>query len=206
MTRLALALALSLMYISSAGAATIFEDDFDSEPTTGLNVTPQNWQIVNFLGAVDVIPSGTGGIECPGGVGNCIDGDGTLFDGGQLRTLSTFSLDPGIVYNIMFDYSGNQRTTDFDSMTVRISDGVNEPFSMVFGKDGDDPFSTESHNFQVATSGAYYIEFDHSEGLFQNDIIGLVYDNVKLSSVPEPSTVGLMLLGLGAIGYLRRRK
>lgn len=209
MFRWAVGLLLALATLSpSAQAAIIFQDDFDSEPFTFLWVVPQNWTVTNFFGSVDTIQSGTFEITCPGGTGNCIDGDGTLFDAGTLRTLATFSLNPGSLYNLMFDFSGNQRNLLLDAMIVSVTDGVNVAFSQTFSKFGDEGFSTESHNFTVPALGNYYIVFDHSEVTtgIQNDWVGLVYDNIKLSEVPEPGTLGLLLLGLAAVGYTRRRR
>lgn len=94
------------------------------------------------------------------------------------------------------------------------ADGV-LPFSVVVSAYGDNNQIIETHTISVVTA------FDsYNEGLFvgivrnEADIrslsfkgVGVVVDNLSVAvPVPEPQTYALMLGGLGAVGWLARRR
>jgi PEP-CTERM motif len=187
----------------NARAVTLFADDFNAEPGgSQLNYSAfANWNVSN--GTVDLIASGGFGISCVGGVGKCVDMDGSTFDAGRLDTKTTFNLAPGN-YVLSFSASGNQRSASADDSMVFGFDGITDSVTI---PDPTAPFATFTLPFTllVATSGSIF--FEHAGG----DNIGIILDNVALESragVPEPSALLLLGIGMaaaGAIGICRRQ-
>jgi hypothetical protein len=83
-------------------AATIFQDNFDSE-TTELNARLDNWRVTR--GAVDAI--GKGFYDFYPGNGVFLDMDGSVFEAGTIRTRTRFSLVAGETYRIAFSLGVN---------------------------------------------------------------------------------------------------
>ena len=154
-----------------------------------------NWDV--FDGSVDIIAQGGFGISCFGGVGKCVDLDGTSGDAARFVTKQSFNLTPGI-YELNFAISGSQRSTAVDIVTVSLGTAYSE----VFTKSNTDPFESVTRTLQVTTPIAGPITFDHAGG----DNAGIILDNVSLSTIPLPAAVWLFGAGLvGLIGVARRR-
>jgi hypothetical protein len=191
----------------NAGAALLFTDNFNAEPPVSsvLNYNAfANWNVSN--GTVDLIVSGQFSIDCAGGVGKCVDMDGSGSNAGRIDTKTTFNLAPGD-YVLSFSASGNQRLTTAlnDSMTFGF-DGITSSATI---SDPNAPFATFTLPFTLSVTTSGTVFFEHAGG----DNIGIILDNVVLESrdtpggVPEPSV--LLLMGVaaaaGAIGFRRRR-
>lgn len=177
-------------------ASTIFSDNFESN-AYGYNLTPNGWTVTN--GSVDIIGPGFDPI-CGAGHGKCVDLDGTSWDAGVLS--KTFSLMAGVKYTASFELAGNQRyifspSYPFDTGTVS--------------------FGTQSLNYHLATSAGfslYQLDFTpNANGIYSlsfanagADNVGALLDNVSVTAVPEPESYALMLVGLGLLGSITRRR
>ncbi|MCG8312950.1 MAG: PEP-CTERM sorting domain-containing protein [Pseudomonadales bacterium] len=190
---------LALSLSTSASAAVIFEDNFDSEAGLpgqhALNYNSfSNWSVTN--GTVDVVSSGGWGISCVDGTGKCVDLDGSTGDAG-IFTSSALTLGPGD-YLLSFDISGNQRNHRADSLAVTLGGFFSDSYDLA----SNSPWTTITHAFTVAAATTSSFVFNHSGG----DNIGIMLDNVSLHSVeiPEPSSILIFGLGLFGLGLARR--
>ena len=184
---------------SSGHATLLFEDSFDSENggTGALNYTGfANWQVSD--GTVDLI--GNGYYDFQPGNGLYVDMDGSTGNAGKL-TSTSLSLSAGS-YLLSFDLAGNHRNGSPELVTVEVAMGG--LFSQVYFLTVSEPFTTITESFTVSSGQMASLSFEGAGG----DNIGMLLDNIRLetASVPEPST--LLLLGMGVLGiagYGRRK-
>lgn len=180
--------ALLLCVASSANAATIFQEDFDSQ-TLGLNQVPTGWSVTN--GSIDLI--GSGFFDLLPGNGRYVDLDGSTSDAGVLSRF--VSLEAGVKYNLAFDLAGSQRP---GTETVEVSFGT---VTASYVLPSLARFQTMELSFTPATTADYSISFANSGG----DNSGALLDRVVVSSVPEVATLPLIALGLFGLSLLTRR-
>jgi hypothetical protein len=187
----ALALAASAM-----PAAILFQDDFNSSlGATTFNADIPNWTESN--GSIDYLKSGDFAITCLGGSGGCLDMDGTTSDGGDL-TSASFNLVAGLTYQVSYYFSGNQRGSAADSMTVSFG-GVTNTHTAIASSA---PFTQFFINVTPLANTTTQLVFSHAGG----DNFGLVLDDVVVAEgVPEPSSAVLLGLGVTALALVRRR-
>lgn len=194
--------AITTLAATTAQANIIFTDTFDTTGGSILNWNGgANWTVQN--GTVDLVRSGEFSIDCLGNTGHCVDMDGSS---GQAGEILSRNLGPLAAGNYEFSYwlSGNQRVASQLDIVVALSLGgggiLSSAVHTFLGSDG---WQQYTQTFTL-TSVTDPVLLDFS-GLF-GDNIGAVLDNVELRSVPEPGTLGLLGLGLAAVGLSRRRR
>jgi len=180
-----------------SNATVIFSDDFDAEGGAAgistLNYNSfSNWTVSG--GTVDIVATANPwGIKCAGDTGKCIDMDGSTGNAGML-TSDPFSLSAGD-YLLSFDVSGNQRQGS-DTMLLQLNGFLSDSISLA----NNAPWQTVNYAFSVGAATSDSIIFNHSGG----DNIGIMLDNVKVSTVPEPASFAL--LGLSLLGFAAMRR
>jgi hypothetical protein len=178
----------------------MFEDAFDAE-AQGLNRDPlTNWDVTD--GTIDVIGGPPEFYNFYPGNGNYIDMDGSTGEAGRMTTNQVFDFVAGVLYRIYFTMGQNGAGTDtlnfgFDFLANSITNTGGIDGSMI------DQFV----DFTVAANVSSALFFEGTGG----DNQGIVVDNVILKSlgvapVPLPATAPLVLLALGGLAGLRRRK
>lgn len=193
--------AVAIGFSAGAQAAVIFMDDFNGENggTGALNYAGfANWTVSG--GTVDLIGVG-GPFDFQPGNGLYVDMDGSSRNAGKIETSASFNLTPGTLYELSFDLAGNHRNTAQESVTMEV--GVGSVLSEIFSLGQNVAFTTFTRQFSVGAATSVTISFEGAGG----DNIGMLLDNVVLSSVdvPEPATLGLLGVGLLAAPLLRRR-
>lgn len=143
------------------------------------------WTVGNT--SVDLIKGGYGAIS-----GNSIDMLGTPGPGALSQAFSTVA---GTNYLLSFDLSRNGG--DSSLLSVSFNGGAQTTFT------GTDTITHYTVDY-TATSASTTLEF-LSANVVANS--GAVIDNVSVvSAVPEPETYGMLLAGLGLLGFIGRRK
>jgi len=230
MKRIGLLVVAAAIATSSANAQILLSDNFNGENAgaSALNFSSfLNW---NVVGQVDLVAQGSFGLNCAGGVGSCVDLDGTSGPG-RLVSKTAFTFATGDAMRISFDLSGNQGRGAFDVFQLGLNFGSGATLGPIVGTGGlsvftgappdgpavsltygirvnsGDPFSTWSLQFTAATSGSV----TYSLGTTSSDDFGPILDNVVVqrfgtTTVPEPSTWALMAFGMGAMGLVARRR
>lgn len=200
--------AIAALFIGTGAsqAATIFYEDFSDELAANggnsvLNFTGFN-QFSVTSGTVDLINSGDGyGITCLTG-GACVDLDGSTGNAGTLMSLS-LNLQANVLHTIELVMSGNQRGGAADSVTLKTDTDT------TYTLDASDGFQTFSYSVLISGTGPQPFSFslEHAGG----DNLGIILDSVKVSSqdvgaVPLPASLPALVLALGGLAALRRRR
>jgi hypothetical protein len=188
-----------MMCSGLAMGGPIFFDNFNSENggVGKLNYnTFNNWTVSN--GTVDLIGNDFYQLGIPTSYGLFVDMDGSTGDAGKM-TSKNISLAAG-TYTLQFELAGNQRNKAGESVTVQVSAGtfLNKSYTLPQTA----PFTLYSETFLVSTPTTVNLSFEGIGG----DNIGMLLDNVALSPVPVPGALLLGSLGVGVVGYLRRRR
>lgn len=207
------ALAALLMPVSRARAGPT-NGSFETGDLTGWSWT------VPAGASIDVVT----GHSDPGGTGVTSWGptDGSYFallktDGpGSLTQLyQSYFMTPG--YPLMFDYFWDSRDfkpfDDTASLSVYSGVGTAGPLILTHAMDSvnADPqdywgTSWETWSLSVASAGMYTVVFEVRNSLdsIKDSYVGI--DNVLLQVIPAPGAVLLGGIGVGLVGWLRRRR
>jgi PEP-CTERM motif len=141
----------------------------------------------------------SGWVNVNGGVAHSAFGGTAVFDRFADVLRQTFSLSGNQAYQLSFSYSSSN-TSAFDGLTFDFNGaGYNPP-----------PKTLSGTSFGVVN----YVTTFTSSALGGNST--LVFrgvnnsfaqlDNVSITAVPEPETYAMLLAGLGAIGFMSRRR
>lgn len=180
---------------STASAAVIFADDFESD-ARGTPSVLNKWDVIS--GSIDVIGPNAFNWYGPG---NYVDLNGTPTGPASIQTKSEFSIVAGQTYKLSFDYGNNKNSNNVEQLTYALGS---------FGGSIDIPGAipgliSVNKLFVASTTGNFKLSFADT-GPTPNDVGGPILDNVVLSAVPLPAG-GLLLIGaLGGVAALRRRK
>jgi len=163
-----------------------FLDDFQQE-ITGLNYTNfANWNVTK------------GSVDSYYGLGFdrsniFVDMGGTTGQFGTLTSKQAFNFSPDYIYKFSFDLAGSQRFTwDEIPSTVTMSLGniyQNQSFYLL----AYDPWQTFTYVFTVNSPISANLVF---EGSGINPNVGLLLDNVRITSTPVPEPALMVLLGI----------
>jgi hypothetical protein len=186
-------ISVSLCSTSQAG----FLDTFNTENggVGKLNYTGfANWNVT--AGSVDLI--GNGLFDIYPGNGLYVDLNGSTGVSGTLTSKVLFS--PG-TYEFSFEIGNNiGGSNNPNSVTVSVGN-----YDQTFTRTGAVPLETIRADVTITTASAIVFATPSSD----SDDIGIIIDNVSLSSVPEPSSAVLAAIGaLGSVGvgWLSKKK
>lgn len=194
------AICLCVAGTTNANAGILLYDDFNSENGGNWQLNYDgfaNWTVTG--GTVDLIGGNSGWNWYTATNGLYVDMDGSTGNAGIMTLKSSvLTLGPG-TYTLQFDLAGNKRTPQQDAVHVQVNLG--SVFSKQYTLAWDAPFTSYVETFTVLAGDApASLSF---EGI-GTDNIGMLLDNVKVSSVPEPAT--MLLLGTGLVGVAAFRR
>jgi hypothetical protein len=216
---LLLAAAATLALALPSAAATVFSTDFSTD-TPGLNVVPNGFTVT---GQVDIVADGTFGITTPGG--NVVDLDGSPGPG-EIVSASTYAFSAGDTVTLSFVVGGSQRSSALDDIFFRLIFGAETEIANVSGFGffdylsqpslsvlsltagnqiaGADPYTLSGATFTAVTAGT----LGFGIGTTSADNIGPLVASVALdiAPIPLPAAGGALVLGLGLLAALRRKR
>ena len=208
MTRIALTLLSLALLAAPAAAAPIFFDDFEDDAIAlGIDTSLVNWMVT--AGNLDVVGPNTQWAPLCADGSQCVDMDGSPGANAAITTKSTFDLGAGS-YVFSFDYGNNRDNNNWLSWSLdpllgaTVSSGV--------GK--NNTYTSVLQNFTL-DSAVTNVSITFTGGGIES-WGGTVLDNVRLeasptvvggvTTVPEPSSLLLLSMGLATVALRRFRR
>jgi hypothetical protein len=178
-----------------------FTDSFHFPITTGILNSSTNLPGIGILpgtiqsGVTYSTPVGDGNffnIDAGGGyTGGFLDG----FNPSNRKVTVAFDND---VRGFGFDL-GSLGSQTFD-VTIQFASGPDQTFTNLY------PSSLQFFGFQSASSDIKSVTIGNNGGFFAFDFDNFTFGGAATRSVPEPGTYVLMLVGLGMLGIVARRR
>ena len=192
----------ALLLPVSAQAATIVNGSFELGTDPGVFTT-----LGNGSTAITGWTVGGLGIDYIGSYWQAADGNRSIDlsgnDKGSISQLLT-GLTVGREYQVNFSLAGNPDGGGSTKVAVA-SDGGSQTSVYFFDQTGNtrDSMGWTAQSFRfIATDTTANLTFSAT----LNNPYGPALDNVSIAGVPEPATWGLMILGMGAVGGMMRRR
>jgi hypothetical protein len=201
-------LVLTLSMSVGAHAGSILAENFESA-TAGFYasgaIAGTAFSVVS--GSIDIVGPGSYGWLCAAPAsGNCVDTTGSTGSTpgrGVFETTNLLNLTPG-PYVLTFSLAHWNDTQDGGGpQDATISVSLGGLYSETFTVDSSWVDQQVVRNITVASSTSANLLFTDLSGTA--GFAGAIVDNVTLDSVPEPSTLCLLGLGLAVLPFARRR-
>jgi hypothetical protein len=174
-----------------------------------LDVDPSSLSDGHYTsGSPGIIPTAFGNIEFVGQIRNSADADlsGKVFDvddNTKTATLTFNFVDPFIVLDVTFNYGGNEDVINVEALDS--SDAVLD--SLLNAPTGNgDPIGPVTL-YGSAANPIYKLTWEDPGGpnpQLRYDLASL--NNVTLTVIPAPGAILLGSLGVGLVGWLRRKR
>jgi choice-of-anchor C domain-containing protein len=195
----AAALAIGAGSQASAGVVVVFTDNFTNAASTFTTFsngqTFGNWTVTGA--SVDLI----GGYwQAPPTGGGSVDLDGNA--PGGISVTSSLALAAGS-YVLNFYLSGNPDGLPTAKDLQVVVGGTTADFSYTIGANSRDNMLYALETVSFTTAGATSLSFTSQDS---NSPYGPVIGGVSISSVPEPSTWAMMILGFLGVGFVAYRR
>ncbi len=141
---------------------------------------------------------GTSGAPTVAGSGGYDGGKFALLDAGETIYQAFNSLDAG-VYSVNFWASGQGLSSVFASEDVQANNYANPVGTTGAAATWGPGWQAVSYTFTATANNPYHV-------IFEGAGAGLGIDGVTVTAVPEPESYAMMLAGLGAMGFVARRR
>lgn len=187
---------------ATGATVTVLFDNFNAyaQGTPRVNPGLAPWTIT--AGSIDVIGAPAYASWCGVGQGNCLDMNGSSKTSGRIERVVS-GLTVGQTYELTFDFGNNRNSQKANVAEVLgFGFGATSYALNIFAQSG--MAASQVYSF-VATSTAQALFF-RDAGTTPTDNGGPLLDNVRLSTIPLPAGLALLLGALGGLAALRRRK
>lgn len=195
MKKIALLLALASLPLFANANNLVVNGSFESNAQANGTWGIYNNNLIGWKGVAELRNNAAG--EASDGL-NYVELD-AYKNGSIFQKISTLA---GSEYILSFDYSPRENVALNSNKIKAYWNGT--LLEAVTGKGANSGNVWETYTYSVLGTGLDKLKFSAAG---KSDGLGGSLDNVSLiSAVPEPQTYGMMLIGLGLIGFVARRR